>query len=176
MGCNVFREAWLAPSLRHEGTPPLEFFALKISRPHESVCSLAGLSSVLLFSIECGALVSADSGLGRGAKVGRGPCPRILGEPCLPWWGQELEVNKTPSHRSLSTSLSGRSSINASVWGKKQKHSSPSEMYMLFPIWHAELDRLGSLGKMQQMGWVWSSSPHRQWREEEETWHGSRPV
>lgn len=45
-------------------------------------------------------------------------------------------------------------------------------MYMLFPIWCAELDRLGSLRKMQQMGWVWSSSTHRQWGEEEETWHG----
>ena len=44
-------------------------------------------------------------------------------------------------------------------------------MYMLFPIWCAELDRLGSLGKMQQMGWVWSPSPHRQWGEEEEAWH-----
>lgn len=44
-------------------------------------------------------------------------------------------------------------------------------MYMLFPIWCAELDRLGNLSKMQQMGWVWSPSPHRQRGEEEEAWH-----
>ena len=75
------RPGWPHPSVM-KGAPPLEFFALEITRPHESVCSLAGLSSVLLCSIECGALVSADSGLGRGAEVER-PLPTDPGRTML---------------------------------------------------------------------------------------------
>lgn len=49
----------------------LEFFVLEIIRFYEFVCSLVGLFFVLFCFIECGVLVSVDSGLGRGVEVER---------------------------------------------------------------------------------------------------------
>ena len=111
---NVYKNVWLALSLHRWGTPHLELFALEITglRRAWQTCPLCSyfLQSVRPWPWQMG------WGLGRALRPDPGKFTLAFVV------GREVEVNETPSNWSLSNLLSGRSSINASVWGKKQKH------------------------------------------------------
>ena len=80
-----------------------------------------------------------------------------------------------PSNRGLSDLLSGRSSINVSVWGKNKNTNHHSKCTCYFPSgvrnWIASESRENAADGLG----LELVSPHAVGREEE-TWHGSWPV
>lgn len=88
-----------------------------------------------------------------------------------PGWGWEVAVDEAPQtevspiHFQEGAPLTG-------VFGEKDKttnHHPKCTRY--FPSGVRNWIVSGVSGKMRQMGWAWSSSPHRQWGKEEVVWH-----
>lgn len=86
--------------------------------------------------------------------------------------GWEVEVDETrqtevsPIHFQEGAPLTG-------AFGEKDKNTNHHpKCTCYFPSGVRNWIVSGVSGKMQQMGWAWSSSPHRQWGKEEVAWHG----
>lgn len=113
------RAAWPHPFIPEGPSPGVKSPVVRSPGSPEPFCSLPDLSSTPLCSPS-----ERPGSVQTVACAAEGPAhPSWESHACFGGaGGREVVVGQIPSRGRLSNLLSGRSSINASVWGKKQKH------------------------------------------------------